>query len=146
MLYLEYEAHGWYRFALRGRGEDWRLYNRSTLLLHDEQSKLSMDGTDPGGWDRIGVLNITAASSLAFDLSEEHSDAVRSERGEGFLGSLSRTLSVVRSHPDCWKLPMTGLFLGLFSNIVPVQGGLLLVPLFQRSVVQLIQSHCFITI
>ena len=38
----------------------------------------------------------------------------------------------LKEHPLAWILPLTGVAHGLFTNMVPISGGLLLMPLFQE--------------
>jgi len=37
-----------------------------------------------------------------------------------------------QENPYCWILPLIGLVMGIFSNILPIAGGLILMPLFEE--------------
>ena len=165
-----YAAHGYDRLSLRAQGVDWRTYNatRATVAAaaegalqaakaaqtdvttaaptatwiesskggDDDENEAYNDSGDSGNNDGSGGDDDGDSN----DDDDDDDDDDNDRRGRGFMGSASRFGSFLRANPDTWLLSAAGAAVGVFSNVVPVQAGLVLMSILQRCVLSLVSA------
>jgi len=104
LVYLEYNANGWDRFANRS-DKEYQLDLLGHEIKEENKPEEDDDFKHPGDFD--------------------DEDPEKTSKGE-LLGHF------LKKNPMSWELPLLGLAFGLFANIVPFAPGLLLMPAFEQ--------------